>query len=182
MLLAYNLYKNIYNIYTVMELLVDGLVSHSANANQADSHENSSEEKQIDKDNVVPQCFLVDANKHEIGVQHQCAFQDTVDVCDAVARTSSGQPYAYKWPKSYKWIVPDLSRAQSLEDAFEWSAKARLNLEDLKKGLKQDEMPALVSGKCFTVSSNFSGICSQSRGSKIIEQHGFGCSFQHVSP
>ena len=106
--------------------------------------------------------------------------QEGIDLSDAVGTTARGQQYANKWPRGYKHIRPDPSRAQSVESAFNWPQKARQNLEGLKAELMEDEKPALLSGRNFRVSSNFSGICSQSRGSRILENNGFGCSFHHV--
>lgn len=102
------------------------------------------------------------------------------DVSDAIGKTSSGQPYAAKWPRLYKRVVPDPSLEQTIEEAFAWPVKAKRNLEILKAGIKPDCKPALLSGRTLTLSSNFSGICSQSRGARILENHSFGSFFRHV--
>lgn len=102
------------------------------------------------------------------------------DVMDAIGKTSNGQPYAAKWPKLYKRVVPDSSIEQTIQEAFAWPVKAKKNLEILKAEMNPDHKPALLSGRTFTISSNFSGICSQSRGARILENYSFGCFFQHV--
>ena len=61
-----------------------------------------------------------------------------------------------------------------------YGQKAKANLEKLKLEVKPGEKPALLSNATFAVSSNFSGICSASRGARVLEAHGFGCQFRHV--
>ena len=110
-----------------------------------------------------------------------CA-QEDLCIDDAISFTEKGkQPYAVKWPRMFKKRVPRADHAQSLQDVFRWPLLAKENLERLKTELDPDVKPLLLSNKNLTISSNFSGICSQSRGSKILESHAIGSvSFQHV--
>lgn len=103
-----------------------------------------------------------------------------MSVSDALSTTSSGQVFATKWPRAYKTVVPHRDDGQSLQQAFLWAEKAKANLEKLKLEVKPGEKPALLSNATFAVSSNFSGICSASRGARVLEAHGFGCQFRHV--
>ena len=107
-------------------------------------------------------------------------WQVGLDVADAIGATPNGNAYAAKWPKKYKHVIPDTAYAQSVQDAYRWPERAKQNLERLKEELKEGEAPALLSGKTFTVTSSFAGLCSQSRASRILEHHGFGCSFHHA--
>ena len=106
--------------------------------------------------------------------------QEGVDISDAIGVTKTGQPFAKKWPKRYKSITPIPERSQSVQQAFQWPAVALQNLDSLKLELAPGEKPLLLSGRTLSVSSNFSGICSQSRGARVLQSHGFGCSFEHV--
>ena len=112
------------------------------------------------------------------------SLQDGLDLSDAVRVTQDlQQPYAIEWPKLYKKRVPNASCSQSLQETFNWPAKAKANLEKLSEQVGPGVKPALLYGKRQSISSNFSGICSQSRGSQILENHSFGpgCHFNHVT-
>ena len=101
-------------------------------------------------------------------------------VLDALGTTDRGEVFATKWPRRYGRVVPSLDRGQSIQETFSWPAKVRANLEQLKSELEREEKPALLSEATFRVTSNFSGICSASRGAHILEAHQFGCRFEHV--
>jgi hypothetical protein len=108
--------------------------------------------------------------------------QDDFSLSDAIGVTSTGAEYAIKWPKGYRKVVVDQSKAQSLAEAFSWPSKAKVNLEKLTEQIGSEFKPVLLADRELTVSSNFSGVCSQSRGTMVLQAHGFGkCRFRHVS-
>ena len=97
--------------------------------------------------------------------------------------------------KGYRKVVVDQSKAQSLAEAFSWPIKAKVNLEKLTEQIGSEFKPVLLADGELTVSSNFSGVCSQScrhmdleRGAKlswhfflssrlpffVVQAHGFG--------
>lgn len=73
------------------------------------------------------------------------SFQEELDISDAIGYTEKGQPYAVKWPKLYKKVVPCPERVQTLQEAFRWPIKARENLDNLKSELPSDIKPVLMS-------------------------------------
>ena len=103
---------------------------------------------------------------------------EVLDLSDGVGYIGENQ-YPLKWPKTLKKSYPEQMKAQSIHEAFQWPVKALRNLQGLKETMKNFK-PVLLSNRELTISSNFSGICSQSRGACILQSHGFGCRFRHV--
>lgn len=110
----------------------------------------------------------------------QRAAQGNVDVSDAVGTIGTCQ-FGAKWPRLYKKVVPEPTKAQCLQEAFSWPAKVKKNLDRIVEGSRDARNSILLSRRRLEVTSNFSGICSQSRGCAILESHGYGCTFHHKS-
>jgi len=78
------------------------------------------------------------------------------------------------------WKTSD--NVQSLRDAFGWPAQVKEKLPDVVASIeKNGHIPVISTGLCLRVASFFSGICSQSRGAQILQNHGFGVSFSHIA-
>jgi len=99
-----------------------------------------------------------------------------------LGRTEQGEEFAVRWPSAFKRIPPTSDNVQSLKDAFGWPAKVKEKLPDVVASMqKSGHIPVISTGLCLRVASFFSGICSQSRGAQILQNHGFGVSFSHIA-
>ena len=95
--------------------------------------------------------------------------------------TAKGEQYAVKWPKHLKRQLPCDVESQSLQEAFAWPTKVKENMKNLLAKIRDKSCPIISSGKCLQLTSHFSGICSQTRGAQILQNHDFGVSFEHIS-
>ena len=93
--------------------------------------------------------------------------------------TPRGEPFAVKWPKHLQRQIPQPGSTQDLPEAFAWPSKAKANASRIRE--KMEGSPILGSGARISLCSFFSGICSQSRGADILQNHEFGVSFDHLS-
>ena len=102
---------------------------------------------------------------------------------DGIAKTAKGQDYAVKWPKELARQIPAPEATQSLLQTFEWPVKAKKNLEKILEETKAaGHRPLIAESVRLSLTSFFSGICSSSRGSQIIEAHEYGnIKFHHTS-
>ena len=100
---------------------------------------------------------------------------------DSIGTTAAGRDFAKKWPKHYKKVAPDPEKSQSLVEAFSWPVKAKQNLARIVEALPADRHPVLLSNRRLSCTSNFSGVCSQTRAAMVLEAHKFGCQFAHLS-
>lgn len=99
-----------------------------------------------------------------------------------LGRTEQGEEFAVRWPSAFKRIPPTSDNVQSLRDAFGWPAQVKEKLPDVVASIeKNGHIPVISTGLCLRVASFFSGICSQSRGAQILQNHGFGVSFSHIA-
>ena len=93
----------------------------------------------------------------------------------------NGQPYPQSWPRSRPKVKLSLYPQKSLAEAFAWPTVVKRNLEEILNNLDpHDGTPVVSSGRSLKMSSNFSGICTQSRAARVLEEHQMGVSFKHV--
>ena len=99
-----------------------------------------------------------------------------------LGKTEQGEEFAVRWPSTFKRIPPTPGNTQSLKEAFGWPAQVKEKLPGVIASMQEGgHIPVISSGRCLKVASFFSGICSQSRGAQILQNHGFGVSFSHVA-
>lgn len=106
------------------------------------------------------------------------------DACEDGLGYVNGQPYPTKWPKHRNFHDINQCQKQSLQDAFNWPAIVRDAMREHLLSLGSSAQPlAADCNRCLTVSSHWSGVCTQSRGSQILAANDVvGCRFKHAPP
>ena len=82
--------------------------------------------------------------------------------------------------KSAHKVLPHEFPAQTLEQAFQWPSVVCSALKEMTPNLGTGLEPMLNRRKVVTVSSHFSGICTQSRAADALESNGIGIKFHHA--
>ena len=91
------------------------------------------------------------------------------------------EPSPSKWPKDRCRIKMDTEPSKTLLEAFSWPTTVKKTMEKvLKEDVPGDAKPVIAAGMTLKVASHFSGVCSQTRGAMVLQENGFGVSFQHV--
>lgn len=91
------------------------------------------------------------------------------------------EPYPQKWPKCNfrPHEILQISEHQSLQQAFQWPSIVREVLNQHIQDLGGDCLAG--TDVELTLSSHWSGVCTQSQGAKILQSNGVTkCKFRHV--
>lgn len=96
--------------------------------------------------------------------------------------TDSGQPFAVGWPKCRKWpVTADAAVPQTLAEAFGWPSVVREEMKEHLKDISAGHAVVAAVKRPLQTTSHWSGICTQSRASIVLESnHVVACSFTHA--
>lgn len=86
----------------------------------------------------------------------------------------------WNWPKGRTRVEPGLLPHQTLSEAFRWPEKIKSAVKLLNEPSAGLEQAIIFKEKVLTVSSHFSGVCTQSRAAMVLESHGISPRFKHA--
>ena len=92
-----------------------------------------------------------------------------------------GDPYPMNWPTLRAKVRPVDRPAKTIDEAFNWPVVVKKNLKEILRNLGPNAgTPIICTGRLLKMTSNFSGICTQSRAAAVLQSHEMGVSFKHV--